>query len=68
MKITTIKHQNVRGHDQYYLNLEQGDTSYMMNVGKTTFETVNKMLENEKQPAKTGTGGKVADASSLGGR
>lgn len=42
-----ILHKDVRGKELYYLNLTNGEEGIVINVGKTTYENVQK-LENKE--------------------
>ena len=48
MKVTVIKHKDVRGTELLYLKLENENGEYLMNIGKKSFETIEELLKHKE--------------------
>lgn len=49
MQVEAIKHQNVRGTDEYYLKLKNENGELLLNVGVKTYQRVTE-LNKKPQP------------------
>lgn len=50
MKIKALRHFDVKGREQFYLQITSNTKELMMNVGRKTYETITEMEQEEKQP------------------
>lgn len=47
MKFETVTHIDVRGKEQFFLKLSNQGKEHLINIGKTTFEKINALLDAE---------------------
>lgn len=44
MKTEAIKHTDVRGKEQLYIKISEGDKQVIINVGQKTYEAVHNLI------------------------
>lgn len=48
-EVTAIEHADVREKKQLYLKISNGEETFVINIGKQTFDKINAMGEAQKQ-------------------
>lgn len=51
-ELTTKHHKDVDGKDQFFLYIGEGEKQFRMNIGKSTFEKVNALNDENKKDTK----------------
>lgn len=48
-EVSAIKHTDVRGKEQLYLKINNGTESHVINIGKATYDKLNKLSDEQQE-------------------
>ena len=46
--VTAVKHADIRGKEQLYLKIDDGEDIHIMNIGQATFDKITEMSKRQE--------------------